>query len=196
MGQYYKGDKIGTCELMYYITLKEAEQLAKKGQKDDDGIYFADYLKDNTTKWRFPFPCEDNKNGSFDFNNRQPFKPDFLLFADSLVVDVEHTEKCFSCSVDGVYNVNIFVPCPFSKDFDIKTSMGFNKREVILLPKFEAYRQGERKTIFACGYCGELQRFDKGVEHIKAYSSEHYKVYETGNKGLYEYARKVIDRLC
>jgi len=36
MGQYLNGEKIGTCECMYYLTLKEAQELAAQ---DEDESY-------------------------------------------------------------------------------------------------------------------------------------------------------------
>ena len=50
MGQYLKQQKIGTCESMYYLTLSEAQALAKQEAQDDDGITFDDDTF--KTSWR------------------------------------------------------------------------------------------------------------------------------------------------
>ncbi len=195
MGQYYKGEKIGTCECMYYIRLDEAQALANRGEQDDDKISFTEYLNDNTTRWRFPFP---NEEMDFNFNNREPFK----TFALPCPVEVNHKEIVVSNQhFGGGYNVNIWLPCPHSKDFHLKTSNG-GAGEQFICVEFEAIRNGEVKTIFKCARCGQSQRFSNDdIIKIKARAIEYFNLYEPrnegrlGNRGLYDYAMEIIKRI-
>lgn len=210
MGQYYKGGKIGTCESMYYMRLTEAQDLAARGEKDDDGIKFSEYLKDNQTKWRFPFPNEDKMMRSDRIN--EPYDKSFLLPSGN--VEVEHGNICIGNShKGGGHNVNIFLPCPHSQKFKdvllftngmVSTSVG-GAGESMLGVRFQAIRDGKEKTVFECPRCGSMMRFDDAdVETIKQAAREYYKVYDTtgknpgytgGNQGLYDYAMEVTERI-
>jgi len=209
MGQYYKDRKIGTCECMYYMRLEEAQELAKQGARDDDGISFEEYLKDEETRWRFPFPDED-EGIEEDCKYNKGFD---LPVGD---VEVNHSNLCFSHQNEsGGHNVNVFIPCLHSKDFKdleawangkISLSTG-GAGEQFLTVLFNAIRDGKEKTIFSCARCGQQQRFgDDDVEKIKERALEYYKDYkqidektgykrEYGNQGLYEYAKKIIERI-
>lgn len=206
MGQYYKDHKIGTCEDMYYMRLDEARKLAARGERDNDGISFIDYLKDNQTRWRFPWPDEDNTN-FFTTGGKRHYERSFMVACpESLKVD--HDGITVSNSHEGGgYNVNIFLPCPHDPAFaelHLETSFG-GAGQQFLEVRMQAIREDKEKTIFACARCGKLQRFsDEDVQKIKEASREHYAVYKReseelyktgGNKGLYEFAEKVIDRL-
>src|SRR3990167_1767401 len=200
MGQYIGDRKIGTCESMYYMRLSEAQQLSKEGKADDDGISFSEYLKDNETKWRFPFPDEDEGIPADCKYNKS-----FTIPVGE--IEVNHTDICVSNSIDDSYNVNIFMPCPYSEEFKklgLKTSIN-GVGEQFLLVTMEAIREGKRKTIFECARCHQMQRFsDDDIVKIKARATEHYKIYDTsgkgehftgGNQGLYDYAIEVIKRI-
>lgn len=186
MGQYYKGNKIGTCENMYYLTREEAERLAAQGQADDDGITFKEYLTDNETCWRFPWPGNDEK--------KEPFRSfDVPCSLPTLL----HGDKVVYMSLpSGGYGFNVFFPCPYSKDFTLKTSTGGAGR-VFLSVSMEVIRDGAVHTLFKCPHCGKSQYFDDPAElaALKKEALEYYSVYnhENGNKGLYEYAVKIIN---
>ena len=202
MGQYLGDRKIGTCESMYYMRLSEAQQLAKEGKKDNDGILFSDYLKDNETKFRFPFPDEDQG-----IPDNCQYNKSFIIPAGD--IEVGHKEICISNSIDGSYNVNIFLPCLYSKEFQnlkIKTSTG-GIGEQYLLVIMEAIREGKKKTIFECARCHQMQRFSgNDIEKIKARATEHYNSYKPikaiegelieGNQNLFDYAMEVIKRIA
>lgn len=212
MGQYYKGDKIGTCESMYYMRMEEAQELARQGQKDDDGISFEEYLNDGATRFRFPFPSEDGmtNNQLLGIPNHQP---SFMVSADG--VDVNHRDKCYSNSIDGTHNVNIFIPCLYSEEFKkmgIKTSnsgAGEQKLKVIMQGMRSCNAEDRTKdlqvkTIFACARCDQEQYFsDDDIEQIKARSIEYYAGYDctgknpsySGNQALYDNAMKIISRI-
>lgn len=201
MGQYYKGRKIGTCERMYYMRLEEAEKLARLGAADDDGIKFKEYLTDNITAFRFPFPDEDA--GLPDM-----IKHDKGFNLPAGGAEVHHETICVSNDLQHSSggNVNIFLPCPYSDEFKaagIKTSTG-GAGEQLLTVLYEGMRDGKKKTIFACARCGAQQRFsDEDVAKIKTRALEYFEPYNTEgkNKGFdgdqqrYDYAKKIIDRL-
>lgn len=200
MGQYYKGKKIGTCESMYYMRLQEAQELALQGASDDDGIKFEEMLKDNTTRFRFPFPNEDGKS-LHDVSHEIGYN----LPADG--VSVDHGTICVSNSFNGAGNsVNIFLPCPYSQEFNsagLKMSIG-GAGEQFVAVLYQAMRDGKEKTIFACARCGEQQRFsDEDVEKIRERSREYFEPYNRegksdtygGNQGLYDNAMEIIKRI-
>ena len=200
MGQYLKGEKIGTCECMYYLKLSEAQEFAKEGMADDDGERFGDYLKDKSTRFRFAWPDEDGE--TFEHNKgREPFK----TFVLPCPVEINHGRiTVHNTHEGGGYGINIFIPCPHSKEFHLEMSTG-GAGEQFVSVKFQAIRDGQEKTIFACARCGQQQRFtDDEVEKIKVRATEYYSVYKRknedaysrgGNKSLYEYAMKVIERI-
>ena len=175
MGQYYQGNKIGTCESMYYMRLSEAQKLANQGAVDDDGIKFKDYLSDGITKFRFPFPDEDEG-----IPGMCQFDKSFMIPAGE-IKDIGHTEICISNSIQRGNNVNIFLPCPNSEEFKklgIKTSSGGVGTQYLLV-MMEGIREGKKKTIFECARCHQMQRFsDDDILIIKEAAKEYYKVYE------------------
>lgn len=215
MGQYLKDRKIGTCESMYYMRLSEAKELARIGEKDNDGISFKEYLADGVTRWRFPFPSEDlNEGGDDDGGDimamQKAYNKGFKVPAGG--IEIGHDTICVHNEHEGGgHGVNIFLPCPYSKEFTLKTSTG-GAGEQFLSVKYQAMRykndastgEMEEKTIFACARCGSQQRFsDDDIEKIKARATEYFSAYDTrgknltysGNQGLYFEAMKIIKRI-
>ena len=203
MGQYYKGSKIGTCESMYYLRLDQAQELAKQGAKDDDGISFQTYLTDNATMFRFPFPNEDKKADKLvEISN---YAPSFKLPCDEML-DVDHREKCVRVDGEGVNGANVFIPCPYSKEWQdnpLKTSTG-GFGETYLLVKMEAMRDGKKSTIFECPYCGAMFRMDKkSIKELKERATEHFKHLDMtgknpeyqGDQERYDEAMEIIKRI-
>ena len=192
MGQYFRGDKIGTCENMYYLTLREAQKMAALGLADDDGITFEEMLKDNTTRFRFAWPNEDNLKGNF--VEREQFK----TFNLPCPIEINHDEiTVHSSHKNKGHGINIWIPCPHSKEFNLKTSVG-GAGEQFINVIFQAIRDGVETTIFACSRCGNCQRFSSDeIKRIKNRALEYFSVYtrENGNKDLYEYALEVIERI-
>jgi len=206
MGQYYKGQKIGTCESMYYLRLEDAKKLALMGACDDDKISFKSMLTDNATMFRFPFPNEDAKAKAGLLLNIDNHSPSFSIPA-GVLDDVGHSTICVSNNQeDGTHNINIFLPCPYSKEFreqGIKTSMD-GAGEQFLLVKMQAMRGNEEKTIFSCARCSQLQRFSNDdIVKLKERAREYFKVYDCtdknetykGDKVKYDYAMQIIDRI-
>lgn len=171
MGQYYKGEKIGTCENMYYMRMSQAEKL--RGGADDDGIKFETYLSDNETRWRFPWPNEDGreKAGLF-YSNVTEFERGYTLRVPQ-GIEINHSERV---CVQGK-TCNIFMPCIHSEAWDkiaaagVTLSHGQHLQEIIV--KYDAMRDGERAILFECSYCGQLQRASReDWQKIWAYNKE------------------------
>lgn len=172
MGQYYKGEKIGTCENMYYMRLTQARKLADAGARDDDGVLFSDYLKDGVTRWRFPFVDEDGReDAGLLYTNVEDYNRG-LLVAVPNTVELSHQDVTFSRSL-GIGNVNIFVPCIHSKTFkdkELNTSRGHHMQYAHIKYKAMRYpldeKTGERITdlpmietsLIECAVCGMLQQ--------------------------------------
>lgn len=218
MGQYYKKSKIGTCECMYYLRLEQAQQLAKQGESDDDGIRFEEYLNDGQTKFRFPFPDED-----LAFSMKDTPRPDLANYnrgfkiPAGVVKDIEHSTICLSNEhKGGGHNVNIMLPCPHDKKFKDITLAGANLScggagEQYLNIVMEAMRpdgeNGEliKRTIFECARCGAMFRMDlEDTKKLKEYLKERYNEPKEGNhyhhdketaKIMYEQAKSEWDEI-
>ena len=200
MGQYYKGTKIGTCESMYYMRLSEAKKLARQGQADDDGIKFTEYLEDNVTRFRFPFPDEDQAevtNTIYQLDHVRSVS----LPAEAISRSIDHDTITVANQDSDRKNVNIFIPCPNSLDFNLKSSL---VPEVKLSILFQAIRDGKEKTIFACNRCGQQQRFsDEDIQTLKKYAMECFQYMDTtgknegyqGDQERYEFMCEVINRI-
>ena len=201
------------------MRISEARELARLGARDNDGIAFADYLKDGVTRFRFPFPQEDlldggdNDGGDIRAMQKEHSKG-FDIPAGG--VEVNHATTCHhNTHKNGGHGINIFVPCPYSKEFrdaGLKTSVG-GPGEQWLTVKYQAMRhEDETKTgpmsectIFACARCEQEQRFDlETTEKIKARAREYFASYDTtgknegyngGNQGLFDNAMKIIARI-
>lgn len=157
MGQYYNGEKIGTCENMYYMRLAQAEKLAAAGARDDDGIKFSEYLTDNTTRWRLPWPDEDGREkAGLLYSDVSDFERYYELQVPQ-DVKINHTAKCYQGN-----GHNVFLPCIHSEEWDkvaaagVKLSHGTHYQKIQCM--YDAIRDGERAILFECSVCGNLQR--------------------------------------
>lgn len=195
MGQYYKGRKIGTCETMYYMGIEEARYLADFGEKDDDGITFKEYLEDGITRWRFPWPKEQHDK-----------QTDIRMFSiPAGDIEIDHDDLCFhNTHITAGYGINIFVPCPHSKEFKdkgLRTSQGGLGEQWIII-KYEGMRPvspGSKeltlKTIFSCARCdNEFRLHDYDVLKVKQRAIEHFELYKN-QQNVYNYAMEVINRI-
>lgn len=168
MGEYIKTSsggnvKLGTCEHLMYVRLDELEQEARENQSARE------YL-DQSCNWiyRFPWPQEDGQ--SIDqADEREPFDYGQFIFACD-DVEVEHQEIATHISANHSYGLNVMIPCPAGKDFDLKRNHGatFHPFKII----GERVRPGQLYTVFACGYCDQWFSLgpDEGasLEKIKA----------------------------
>lgn len=194
MGQYYNGEKIGTCENMYYMRMSQAEKLASVGACDDDHIKFSDYLKDGETRFRFPWPDEDGREaaGLF-YSNVTDFERGITIPVPQHIT-INHGTICVSnCHKGGGYNFNMIIPCPHSEDFarlGLRTSTGGVGRQHITI-RYKAMRKPidhatqkeiegvplEATTLYECARCGQLQRSSREeLEEIKEYAREDFRM--------------------
>jgi len=184
MGQYYNGTKIGTCENMYYLRLEKARKLAEMGACDDDNIPFLTYVNDGETRFRFPFPQEDEM--ADDLVNAQLFDEGFLVPCPE-EVEISHATICMGSTLyNKTDNVNVFIPCLHSKEFKetgIKTSTPpFHQFLKVcykaMRPKIvngEETKELVESTLFECARCGQLQRVShEEMEKIKEMATEYY----------------------
>lgn len=155
MGQYYQGNKIGTCDMMFYLRLSKAQELAETGSSDDDDIPFADYLKDGSTKFRFPFPGEDGKD-LVTIQNHAP-----AVQFPALNLNLNHSNIVLATG--STNNVNIFVPCVYSQEFKdlllsgkVRSSgVGTQYIDVVM----QAVRENKTRTVFQCSKCKSMAWF-------------------------------------
>lgn len=155
MGQYYKGEKIGTCENMYYMRMSQAKKL--RGAADDDGITFESMLSDNETRWRFPWPDEDGREkAGMLYSNVSDFERYHELQVPA-GVEINHATKCYQGN-----GHNLFMPCIHSDGWQKMAEAGATLSQGPHYQKircmFDAMRDGERAIIFECSACGNLQR--------------------------------------
>lgn len=179
MGQYYKGEKIGTCENMYYIRLSQAKKLAELGARDDDGITFKSMMTDNVTRFRFPWPDEDGREKAGLFYSNVTVHDRGFTIPVPEHIEVGHCDICVGNQPrnQSGHNVNIFLPCPHSEEFarlGLRTSHGGVGQQHITI-KYHAIRDGVRTTLFECARCGQLQRMsNEELAEIKTYAREHF----------------------
>ncbi len=143
--------------MMYYLRLNTAKKLAEQGEKDDDNIPFKDYLTDDVTKFRFPFPNEDDKEN--ELVSILNYAPTVRFQAYNLNLD--HGNMWLSTGVTD--NINISFPCVYSQEFkDLVTdrkvtssTIGTQYIDVLM----QAVRMGKTRTVFQCPRCNNMAWF-------------------------------------
>lgn len=158
MGEYVTTNsggkvKLGTCEHLMYVRKDEVESEAKINRAARDYV-------DPKCNWiyRFPWPQEDGQLIECS-GEREPFDYGHFVFTcDDL--EIEHQEIAKHVSANNSYRLNVMIPCPAGKDFDLKRSYGqaFHPFRII----GERVKPGQCYTVFACGYCD--QWFSLGVD--------------------------------
>lgn len=172
MGEYittHSGDrvKLGTCEHLMYVRKDEVESEAKVN------MAIREYL-DPACNWiyRFPWPQEDGQLVEC-AGGRDPFGyGNFVFTCDDL--EIEHQDIVPHIKVSGThaYQVNVWIPCPASKGFNFKTSVGGPSHPFKIIG--ERVKPGQCYTVFACGYCdqwfslGDDEGDPEALDKIKA----------------------------
>ena len=167
MGEYLdmkNGDsvKLGTCEDLYYTTHK---QFVANLPMFKDLALAKTYLRPNEFRFRFPFPDENIKIGSYNDFNRG------VLFSvpDSLGIEMCHEEKFIRTGAkDSKYpqlDFGVSIPCFQTPEFgNLKHHDWGNNRQ---LTHFEITQQKivlnednfeELQTVIRCPYCGACSR--------------------------------------
>ena len=151
MGEYLEttnGDniKLGTCEHLMYV---------RKSQVEREAVFTpaARQYLDPACNWiyRFPWPQEDGQPIEA-ANGREPFDYGHFVFTCE-DLEVEHQEIATHVSANHSYGLNVMIPCPAGKGFDLKRSHGatFHPFKII----GERVKPGQHYTVFACGYCDQ-----------------------------------------
>jgi len=156
--------KLGTMDDFRYVRHDEVEKWHGEGSAD-----LAEYLADESTLYRFPFPWEDGQSVD-QAAQRNMFEPVIVLRSPQFE-GLEHHPVCKGFSFPGGgYNVNLYVPCPFT--LREQGPQAGNTTLCSSLPEFHLRVYGERwagsegRTIFACPYCEHLYSLD--APHIEA----------------------------
>lgn len=184
MGEYFKNGninfKLGTCEDLMYIRHSEIESLKElKNELADSNGEMTDYLKDGHF-YRFPFPWEDGQK-AVDINKRQPEDSNTNFFnvpeiKDKIKISHEHLIKSFS--LNGANNVNVWLPCPMSPDFEalnLHTSQNGFKAIFPISVIREKMVNGKLQTVYTCPYCGVWFRMDEEeTNYFKSQARENY----------------------
>jgi hypothetical protein len=183
MGEYIKNVKLGTCEDLFYTTF---DQLQKSGFSPAEKNPF---LKcDSGYRFRFPFPDENFKIGSYsDFNRGVRFEvPDNIgvsLFHSEVFVRIipEKTNESFASHLD----IGTHIPCPYN---EAPTTLKFHRWNTAGKVIFDVIQQkytsvlGSPKLVTAvrCPYCKNVCLLDETeiqsiYDHLKMlcdYSAE------------------------
>ena len=167
-------------------------------------------MTDGVTRFRFPFPQEDEI--ADDLCNAKLFDEGFLVPCPESV-EVNHSTICLGSQLyNKSDNVNIFIPCPHSKEFrdtGIKTSTPpFHQFLKVcykaMRPKIVDGKETKElveSTLFECARCGQLQRVShEEMELIKEKAREYYTAKyrlvsqrELDNESLVEQNRKALE---
>lgn len=184
MGEYFKNRninfKLGTCEDLMYIRHSEIEALQDlKNELADCNGELKDYLKDGHY-YRFPYPWEDGQKTA-DISRRNPEDSNTNFFnvpqiKDKIKISHEHIIK--PISLNGTHNVNVWLPCPMSAEFEglnLYTSQnGFKDLFPISVIR-EKMVNGKLQTVYACPYCGVWFRMDEEeTNYFKSQARENY----------------------
>ena len=182
---------------MYYLRLDEARELAQKGEADDDGILFEQMLNDGMTRFRFPFPWEDDT--SPEELSAQNFRTKFQLLAND-AQNLQHEKKAIASG----HGFNIFIPCPNSQEFkelerntngQIRTNRNGENSSVYVNVVMEAIRDGKRKTVFQCPICEVMfTQPDEDVEAIKRENEEKFSLYSKDSEEK-KHGKEIIKRI-
>lgn len=155
MGDYTKnGTKIGTCGRAYYATLPMLQKIAKNIGESEAKWYIQ---PSNKASFAFPFPEYDGKNvgeiTNFLYGNRAEFT--FVVPSD---IETFHKEIVDHIHPRGAEAINLFIPCPHSKES--KHSNNFSGQQVFRLMEQKYYNE-TLHVVAECVYCNERNIFTK-----------------------------------
>lgn len=174
MGEYltdYTGQtvlKLGTMDDMRYVRRSEVESFAASGKYPRQDLRYI--LQDENSLYRFPFPVEDNATLE-QINERNMFKTTEIPVSKEFIQGLDHGDRYMPLSPVGIqhaYNVNIWIPCPCSKDFNLRKST--NGAFPLINIYGERYdSEGNCRTIFRCAWCEHpFSLSSDEIEYIKA----------------------------
>lgn len=169
MGEYIKHSKlgevkIGTCESLYYVTLKEFKAaLPEMGTEADI------YLQPNEFRFRFPFPDEDGRKFGDDGKG---FDRGYLLSVPKAIgIEIGHADYFFRVGEGKLPNhlhMGVNMPCPVTlkngngiKIYDWHNTSDYTIFEVVSQKICNDENTGgtlEVWTCVRCPYCGHMVR--------------------------------------
>jgi hypothetical protein len=177
MGEYIdcNGEhiKLGTCENLYYATYDELKYMVENGARQLPGNLPPHEYLDPSVCWRyrFPFPNDD----------RDDFDKGVIITAPAGWEMGDHDTVCLSLHArDGSHGINVFVPCPLSKDAKPET---YSHTTGPTAPILEIVQQrivdGHLWTVVRCPYCQQRWRLSPDeaarlVAHIRQDYHEKY----------------------
>lgn len=144
MGEYanYRGSqvKIGTCESMYYLRADQRELV--------DYGFTPDVLE--VVRFRFPFPDEDGiEPGAFEDYDHGVRIPGWTMPAE-IAAECDHGAVQFVSQA----GYNLCIPCPEGPDSIEGLTVHRNGWRGGPRVTMQGFRNGELRTIIACGSCG------------------------------------------
>ncbi len=191
MGEYtLTGEKLGTCESLYYIRFDE--MLAIKDEESEYGSTLGEeYIQDGFW-YRFPWPDEDRQTFRSHHGRRDYSRAFRFLIPRGLVNFPHNPSMCVYVhphgEENGGNNINVFIPCPQSDRFidspDLYAHQGYKERKHDLIEVYmRIIREGQLQTVFRCPYCEQSFRLE---DEDLAKITEHLKQYDPDRPGLYE----------
>jgi hypothetical protein len=212
MGEYVKLDgetvKLGTCEDLTDFTFDQFTSLLTKGrlQQEPGNEKPIEYIKGGY-RFRFPFPNEDGDSlGSA----RRADLDRGLLLSVPKSLDLgfsEHKEICHPVKIKGGGGLNVFLPCPASKDWagaKVRTSVGphsFTTHDDICIVQ-QRPLDGQLWAVVECAYCGVAARIAEAeAQRLVGFIKEKHDVcnlpsHELDNKSLHDFWVEIADRIA
>lgn len=163
-GDYKCVAKLGTCDDWRYTRREEAEAWESKDAGHQTNVKMT--LNESGILYRFPFPDEDGQSvEDSEFQARDMFRTVQIRMAK--MDGIEHKEMVQSIEPKGGgYHLNVWIPCPRSDAFNLKSSGRGSDIAVVIGERYDA--DGNGRTIFACGYCGAKFSVDSAeIEELK-----------------------------
>lgn len=182
MGEYviYRKQwvKIGTCNDLYYTTAHQFKTALQKKRitQEKDGTPPEIYLKENTFRFRFPFPDEKCDIGQYDPHDRG------VLFQVPTGLATMNHNKCFVEYRNPAGNFGVNFPCPQDENFFKNPDIFYRHTDPKTVFSFEVTQQkiiGNRlQTVCRCPFCGASSRMTEDeifllLEHVNA-NAAHY----------------------
>lgn len=168
--------KLGTCEDLLYVRRSELERIVASGvtSKLSGNLEPGEYLKNETFRYRFPFPDEDGQNWSQWMGRSAERK--LVLGVPRDLAQMDHYEVWQSVKADGGFNVNVALPCPASKAFAALKTSPLPALFPLAISQ-QRWLGGELLVVVDCGWCGAKVRREAAeagrlADYLKTYGED------------------------
>ena len=196
MGEYIETTlgsyKLGTGYFFTEITFDEFKELMRDSSVTNKNELYQ-YLNGKNI-WRFPLSWEKLDTVTVKtLNDTYPSRAKLRIELNyPFIKHLKHNDIVISRSAIGktenAYNTNIWIPCPHSEDFNLKSTTIHNKLLIKGVCYSEEYTE-KGALICECGYCGREYIFDTEGAYILCEELEkekrHPEIIQT-IKALYE----------